>query len=34
MLGSDHAGERAAAAAKVEEELRRLGVTWPDLLRG
>jgi hypothetical protein len=32
MLGSEHAGERAAAALKVEEQLKRLGLTWEQLI--
>jgi hypothetical protein len=34
MLGSAHEGERAAAARKAEEECRRLGTTWHELLLG
>ena len=32
MLGSDHAGERAAAALQVERLRRRLGKQWKDLI--
>jgi hypothetical protein len=32
MFGSDHAGERAAAAAKADALLRHLGVTWHELI--
>jgi hypothetical protein len=32
MFGSDHAGERAAAAAKADELVRRLGLTWTEVL--
>lgn len=34
LLGSKHAGERAAAAAKADGLVRRLGLTWPDVIRG
>jgi hypothetical protein len=33
MLGSDHFGERAAAAAKAAKLVRSANVTWKDLLR-
>jgi hypothetical protein len=32
MLGSDHAGERAAAALQAEAFRRKHGLTWPELL--
>ena len=32
MFGSDHAGERAAAAAKADQLVRRLGLTWTEML--
>ena len=32
MFGSDHAGERAAAAAKADALLRSHGLTWFDVL--
>ena len=32
MLGSAHAGERAAAAAKADEFVKRHGLTWGDVL--
>ena len=32
MFGSDHAGERAAAAAKAHELIRALQLTWADVL--
>ena len=32
MLGSDHVGERAAAAAKADELVRRHGLTWPQVI--
>ena len=32
MLGSDHDGERANAARLATAELRRLGLTWADLV--
>jgi hypothetical protein len=32
MLGSDHAGERAAAALQAEAFRRRHGLTWAELL--
>lgn len=32
MLGSEHPGERAAAALKASAELRRLGLTWREAL--
>lgn len=31
MLGSDHAGERAAAAAKADALLRAAGTTWAEI---
>jgi hypothetical protein len=33
MLGSEHDGERANAALKVEQLRRQLGMTWEDLLQ-
>ena len=32
MFGSDHAGERAAAAAKADQLVRGLGLTWGEVL--
>jgi hypothetical protein len=32
MFGSDHAGERANAAALADELVRRLGWRWPDVI--
>ena len=32
MFGSAHAGERAAAAAKADQLVRSLGLTWFDVL--
>jgi hypothetical protein len=32
MLGSDHAGERAAAAAKADDMVRALGLRWADVI--
>lgn len=32
MLGSDHDGERASAARMATLELRRLGLTWAELI--
>lgn len=32
MLGSEHAGERATAAAIAEAELRQASLTWRDVL--
>ena len=32
MLGSDHAGERAAAAAKADALVRGAGMTWRDIV--
>jgi hypothetical protein len=32
MLGSRHDGERAAAAWKVHEFIRQIGLTWPDII--
>jgi hypothetical protein len=32
MLGSDHAGERAAAGRKAHEFIRQLGMTWSDVI--
>jgi hypothetical protein len=32
MLGSAHAGERAAAAAKADAIVRAAGVTWRDII--
>jgi hypothetical protein len=33
MLGSDHAGERDAAARAVEAERKRLGLSWEEILK-
>jgi hypothetical protein len=33
MLGSAHDGEVVAAARKAQDELKRLGLTWEQLLR-
>lgn len=33
MLGSNHDGERAAAAWKANEFIRQLGLTWHDVIR-
>jgi len=33
MLGSDHAGERAAAGLKADQIIRQHGMTWSDLIR-
>jgi hypothetical protein len=32
MLGSDHAGERAAAGLKAHQFIRQLGMTWRDVV--
>jgi hypothetical protein len=32
MFGSDHAGERAAAAAKADDMVRSLGLRWADVI--
>ena len=32
MLGSEHAGERAAAALMAEKQRIKLGKTWPELI--
>src|SRR5262245_25791951 len=32
MFGSNHDGERAAAAAKADALVRGLGLTWPQIL--
>jgi hypothetical protein len=32
MLGSDHEGERAAAALKADRHLRGLGLQWDDII--
>ena len=32
MLGSAHAGERAAAAAKADQLIRKHGLTWTEVL--
>jgi hypothetical protein len=32
LLGSDHDGERAAAAAKADQLIRGLGLTWRDIV--
>jgi hypothetical protein len=34
MLGSDHAGERAAAALQAEAFRRKHGLTWAELING
>jgi hypothetical protein len=34
LLGSDHAGERAAAGLKAHELVRAAGLTWRDVLDG
>lgn len=34
MMGSEHAGERANAAALAEQERARLGLTWEEILGG
>ena len=34
MMGSDHVGERAAAALKASDLLRQRGLTWLDVLSG
>ena len=34
MLGSEHVGERAAAAAKANEILARYKITWADVISG
>jgi hypothetical protein len=31
-LGSEHAGERAAAALQADQLLRDRGLTWPDII--
>ena len=33
MLGSDHAGERAAAGLKADEMLKREGLRWADVIQ-
>jgi hypothetical protein len=33
LLGSDHAGERAAAALKADKLVRASGATWADVIR-
>ena len=33
MFGSDHAGERAAAAKLADDHVKRLGMTWGDVIR-
>jgi hypothetical protein len=33
MLGSAHAGERAAAGRKADEFIKRRGLTWSDVIR-
>jgi hypothetical protein len=33
MLGSDHPGERAAAALAAHRQVRAMGTTWGDLFR-
>jgi hypothetical protein len=32
MFGSDHAGERASAAAMADTMIRKLGLTWQDVI--
>jgi hypothetical protein len=32
MFGSDHNGERTASAAKADELVRSVGLTWPEIL--
>ncbi len=32
MFGSNHAGERASAAAMADSLVRKLGLTWPDVI--
>jgi hypothetical protein len=32
LFGSDHLGERAAAAAQADKIVRNAGLTWPDVL--
>jgi hypothetical protein len=32
MFGSNHAGERASAAAMADSMVRQLGMTWPDVI--
>jgi hypothetical protein len=32
MLGSPHAGERAAAGLKADQLVRQLGLRWPDII--
>lgn len=32
MLGSDHDGERASAAAKADRLVRDAGLTWPEII--
>jgi hypothetical protein len=32
LLGSAHAGERAAAGLKADQFVRSLGLTWPDIV--
>jgi hypothetical protein len=34
MLGSEHQGERAAAAAKAEAFRRKHGLTWEEMING
>jgi hypothetical protein len=34
MLGSTHAGERAAAGLKAHELIKAMGLTWPDVIGG
>jgi hypothetical protein len=34
LFGSDHLGERAAAAAKAHDLVRGAGLTWPEVLAG
>jgi hypothetical protein len=32
MLGSNHVGERAAAALKADQLVKQLGLRWPDII--
>jgi hypothetical protein len=33
MFGSDHGGERAAAARLADQHVKRLGLSWHDVIR-
>jgi hypothetical protein len=33
LFSSEHAGERASAAAKADAIIRQHGLTWPDVIR-